>query len=275
MANEKKRVPDWFDPLGLRGAIPDPLGVFGTAARMASATGGSFTWMLTAMARRLEGRQVEIRREPLIRARIAAVHEVVPTEEIFVPGLSKSIALWQRAAFSVDQVEVGGKPIEHVDLVATDVRIADSSAQVVSVGHVEMTVSVSREDLACWIDALAINVEVDLNTETVGVRPLSWFRWLRVIGRPELQARRVEVRATSVRIGRLGIPLPARLLKPRSYEIHQIPESLRMTGMRFDAGQRVKVELGGTDLEVAADIPRLITDIGVEGTMSVAKVLRP
>jgi len=85
----------------------------------------------------------------------------------------------------------------------------------------------------------------------------------------------MEVWATSVRIGRVGIPLLARLLKPRLFEIHQIPKSLRMTSMRFDAGQCVKVELDGNDLEVAADIARLITDIGVEGTMSVAKVLRP
>ncbi len=248
--------------------------MLGDAARLVAPAGRSFTWMMTAAARRLEGRRIEICRDPLIEARVAKIREVVPAAAIPVPGVSDSIALWDRVLFSVDSVVVGGRPIERVDVVATDVRIADSSARLVSVAHVEFLLTVNSDDLTRWIDDLGMDAEFDMDSCTVEVRPATSVKWLRLVAEPTLQGRTVEMRTTAVKIGRLTIRLPGGLVKVRPREFRELPDGVEMIGMRPVDCRHLEVTLVGRALALAVDIPRIITDIGVEGTMSVVRILR-
>ncbi len=248
--------------------------MLGDAARVVAPTGESFAWMMTVVARRLEGRRIEICREPLIEARVAKIREVVPATAIPVPGVSDSIALWERAVFSVDSVAVGGGAVERVDVVATDIRIADSSAQLISVAHVDFLVTVNSDDLAYWMNELGVDAEFDMGTCTAEVRPATHARWLRVVVEPTLRGRRVEIRTAAAKIGRLTIPLPGGLIKVRSWELRELPDGVEMTGMHPVDGRHLEVRLKGRALELPVDIPRIITDVGVEGTMSVVRILR-
>jgi len=274
MADKDKRAPEWFDPWGLRGSIREPLSLLGEAARLVGPGGQSLAWVMTTAARRMRGTRIEIRRDPLIAGRVAEIGVVMPARSIPIPGISTRIALWKRAEFSLDRVEIGGKPIDRVDVRASDIAVADSSAQMISVGHVDMVMSISEANLVRWIDALQFEAELDFYSGTAVVRPVALFRWLRVIVEPVVWERQLGVRTTAVGVGWLRLPLPARLRRPRVVEVPPLPHGLEMTGVRVVDGRHVELDIEGRDLKLAVDIVKVITDIGVEGTMSVVRVLR-
>ncbi len=275
MAPGKKNIPDWFDPLGIRGSILDPLAALNEAAKVVAPVTQPFAWMMTAAARRLHGRRVRIESTPQIKARVARIDEISPATAISVPGLSDSIALWRRAVFSVDQVWIERNPIDRVDVVASDIRVRDSSARQVLISGVKLVATLTAESVASWMNSLGIDGVPDFDSGNIEIHPVSRLRWLRVAAEPSILPRGAEVRALSVAVGPLSLPIPKWLLRTRTVSFPHLPEELALTGLSMSDGQVMKVMLEGKGIDIPVDMPRLMAEIGVEGTMSVVDILRP
>ncbi len=273
MADGNKKAPDWFDPLGLRGSKLDPFALMGEAARLMGPPSQSFAWMVTTVAKRLEGRRFEIRRDPVIAGRVAMIHEVVPATSIPLPGLSSSIALWDRARLTVDDLTIGAGRVDKIEVSAEDVRVTDATAQRVSVRTVGLVVTLTSGQVAQWLGEMDVDAEFDFETETFAVRPAILGRWLSVVVEPTLVGRRAVMRPTGVKLARWLVPVPSLLARSRSHELDQLPPGVELVGMSTIDADRVEVRMTARDLDLAVDLPRLITDVGVEGTRSVVRVL--
>lgn len=274
MADRKKSIPNWFDPLGIRGSILDPLAPFSEAAKMVTPGAQPFTWMMTTAARRLQGRRVSVKTATSIEARVARIVEVVPATEIPVPVLSESIGLWQRAEFSVDQVTVGGKPIDRVDVVATDIRIKDSTARQMKISRVNLLATLTTDSLDVWLEDLGVNENFDFDSGNISVRLVAGVSWLAVVAKPKLRPRGVEARAVALKVGPVSIPVPNWLSKTRSVDLQHLPMGFELKDMQVTADRQLVVTLEGTGIDFPINLPRLMAEIGVDGTMSVVNILR-
>jgi len=272
MVDPKRRLPNWLDPLGIRGSILDPLSLFADAARMVVPPAESISWMMTTAAKRLEGRRIKTHGDPLIEARVASIREVVPAMVVSVPVLNRTISIWDRVELTLDSLRIDGLPVTGAEVTATGIGVADPAAQSVVVAKVEIKVTLNEDDIGRWLEDADVRVEIDMQT---GIAEISWARagWLRVVGEPFVDDGRVSGRPTALKFGRVKIPLPRWLVRRNSRVLSDSDDSLVVTHLRFPDGIHAEVVLTGRDLELAIDIPRLITEIGLEGPRSVARIL--
>jgi len=273
MADPSKRLPSWLDPLGIRGSILDPFSLFADAARMVVPPGESISWMMTTAARRLEGRRFKTRGDPLIEARVAKVREVVPAMTVSVPMVGRTISIWDRVDLTLDSVVIDGRHVSGARVTAVGIGVSDPAAQSVSVSHVEITVTLTEDDIRPWLEDTGVRAEIDMQTGLAEVRPWARAGWIRVIVEPDVEAGRASGRPTAVKVGPATIPLPSRLARGRARQLPAAHEELVVTDLRFPDGVHAEVCLMGDDIEIAVDIPRVVAEVGLEGPRSVARIL--
>ena len=273
MADPSRRLPRWLDPLGIRGSILDPLALFADAARTVVPASESISWMMTTAARRLEGRRFKTHGDPLIEARVARVREVVPSMSVTVPVVSRIISIWDRMDLTLDSVSIGGRPVTGVEVVASGIGVADPAAQSVLVSHVEIEVVLSKDDIRPWLEDAAVAAELDMRTGFAEVRPWDRAGWLRVVVEPCVDAGRASGRPKAAKVGPVTVPLPSRLVSGLSRHLPRAHESLSVSEMTFPDGVHANVRLVGDDIKLAVDVPRVVTEIGLEGPRTVARIL--
>jgi len=273
MADPSRRLPSWLDPLGIRGSILDPFALFADAARMVVPPGESIAWMMTTAARRLQGRRFKTHGEPLIEATVSKVREVVPAMTVSVPGLSRPISIWDRAAFSLESVMVDGHPVTGADVVATGIGVSDPTAQTLSVAHVDITLTLNANELRPWFEDAGVHADLDMRTGIAEVRPWARAGWIQVMVEPIIVGGRACGRPTAVKAGPIRVPLPGGLSRSRSRRFPAAHDSLAVTEVRFRDGIHAEISLGGDDINIGIDIPRVVAEIGLEGPRSVARIL--
>ena len=242
---------DWFDPLGLRGMADR---------------------VFTSAARTLVGRRVEVETPTPMAATIARVHEASPSVNVSA-ALNAQVGLWRRLDLVLERVEVGGRPMQRVRVVADDVRVIDALPQRLAAKQIDLEIEVLGSQLDIWIAALSLQGQARIEKGRVVVRDRRYGRWGEVILEPWVRDREIGADAVSVRARGCEVPLPARLRRSFSRELAWLPErtELKMVEFTAEGGARITATLVCFDVPV--DVPRLLTDLSIRGTKLAVKVM--
>ncbi len=157
---------------------------------------------------------------------------------------------------------------------ATDIRIKDSTARQMKISRVNLLATLTTDSLDVWLEDLGVNENFDFDSGNISVRLVAGVSWLAVVAKPKLRPRGVEARAVALKVGPVSIPVPNWLSKTRSVDLQHLPMGFELKDMQVTADRQLVVTLEGTGIDFPINLPRLMAEIGVDGTMSVVNILR-
>lgn len=239
----------WFDPLGLR--------------RVADA----FT---TAAAQTLVGRSVEVDGGRLTGV-VATVREAAPAASL-AAAMSGQLGLWRRLDVDFNHATVDGRLLDHVSVVADDVRVLETLPQRIGAKRIEVGAVVGAENVGPWIEHVAPGHSVEIDGDQVIARLKGFGSWGVVELDPWVLGRRAGVDVSRARVRGRTVALPDRFRRRYETELAWLPEGSALTGVRVEAGS---IEVDGTieRYSVEVDVAQLMADLSARQAGAVISVL--
>jgi hypothetical protein len=247
-------VTDWFDPLGFRG-IADRV--------------------FTSAARTLVGRRIEVGASTPMAATIARVHDASPAVNVSA-ALNAQIGLWRRLDLVLERVEVGGRSMHRVKVVADDVRVIDALPQRLGAKNLELEIKLVPDQVGAWIDAIPLKVDAHIENGRVVARRPGYGRWGEVILEPWVRGREIGADAVAARTRGREVRLPDRFKRTFSRELTWLPEGADLRKLEFSEEGGACITATITRFDVPIDVPRLLADLSNRGTkLAVQTIRRP
>ena len=264
---------DWFDPFGLRGTPLDPLTHISGALKGEGIAGQSAGFMATAIARRLVGRRIEIDRSPPVSATVARVDEARPTSGLAaLPTSGIDASMWDLVRGELTDVRVGPRRASRVGLEIRDVRLLGSTGRRIRVGKVGFDASVDAAEVVSWSESFEGGHRLRVHEGRIEITDRRLTRWVWVEIDVTATNRKVTVTPQATRVFGRELPRMVGLFRPVTRHAPWLPQSAVIEEVRVDGGI-VRITGHLTDIVLPVDASRVLTEIGVEGTRSVLRIV--
>lgn len=265
---------DWFDPFGIRGSKLDPFVMFTNALKGQGPASQSAEFMATTIAKRIEGRKIQVDAGMKIVATVEGVDEARPPAPIAaIPTGAAEIPMWERVRVRVRDIEAGEWCIDRAALDVHDIRLVGTTAQAVRVRHVDFVATIVPEEVVRWAATIDGDhrLRVSEGRLEVSDRRLERWAWLEVT--VVARDRTILVSPVAVWIFGRSLPLPQWLRRTVERDAPWLPFALRVESA--EVGESGDIEARGTvaETEIPVDVAKLLTDLGTEGTMSVLRIV--
>lgn len=264
---------DWLDPLGLRGSRLDPFTHLADALLGRGITADSAARMSTAIARRLEGRRVEVGSRPPVSATVERLHDVRPPAGLgALPTDAAELPLFASVAGRVRDVEIGDVRLDRIDLTVQRVRVgpAGDRLRVGAVDYEARATAAAVFDRIASADGSAPRFRVDRGRLEASRGILA--RWVWVECAVSAADGRIVVEPVTVRVRGRPIPVPAVLLRPIVRPAPRLPAAVIVDSVDVvDADIVVRGRVREVVLPV--DVTRVLADLGTQTTRSALRVV--
>jgi len=265
---------DWFDPFGIRGSKLDPFVMFTNALRGQGPAGQSAEIIATTIAKRIEGRTVQVDAGLKITATVHAVDEARPPAPLAsLPTGSVEIPMWERVRVRLRDIELGEWRIDRVSLDARDLRLIGATSQSVRVGGVDFVATIRPEEVIQWAAAVdgEHRVRVSEGRIEVSDRRLERWAWLEVA--VVARDRTILVSPVALRVFDRPLPLLRWLRRTIERDAPWLPFALRVESVSVTESGEVNAVGTVSKSQVPVDVAKLLSDLGTESTKSVLRIV--
>lgn len=263
---------DWIDPLGIRGTRWDPTVIMRDLAKGTADT-LPMVDVFGRLLRRLEGRRIEIEREPAVTLVVGEITDAVPANEVVMSARGTAVPIWRRVSLGVHSIDVGGLGAERADVTAVDVRFVDTGTQHLRVASLSARVLLTDVQFGELVADFDLPAEVEVSGTRLVVRP----RWsggrVAVDVTPSVRDGALHLRPESVRVLRWTVPAPSRLPMTLEFPLRNMPREVSVTDVATTDDGQVEATVGMAAVELPVDLRQVVSDLGAESARVAVKLL--
>ena len=264
---------DWFDPFGIRGSRLDPFLAVTDALKGQGIAGQSAGFLSTTIARRIVGRTVHVDAGVKITATIEAVDEArPPAPRAAIPTGTVEVPMWERVQVRLRAISVGEWRVERASIDARGICLVGVNAQGVRVAATEFSATVRSDEVVRWAGEVKGDHRVRVDSGRLEVTDRRLQRWIWVEVDLVAHEKKLFVSPMSLRAFGRAVPLPGWLRQTVQRPAVWLPAALRVE--RVEVGDDIVVVMGAIENSVVpVDVPRVIADLGTDGTMSALRIV--